>query len=123
MKITDIDFKEIFENVETSAWYGSGNTERYITDGNNLLFIEGYTYEPGYEFFSATHKIVLNGEVLFGTNSRNVSAYNNEEYNFGKLKSDEEAIDYIKNIFGKKEISISNEEPTENQELEEEEEL
>ena len=61
--------------------------------------------------------------VLFGTNSRNVSAYNNEEYNFGKLKSDEEAIDYIKNIFGKKEISISNEEPTENEEQDEEEEL
>ena len=47
----------------------------------------------------------------------------NEEYNFGKLKSDEEAIDYIKNIFGKKEISISNENPTKNEEQDEEEEL
>ena len=34
-----------------------------------------------------------------------------------------QAIDYIKNIFGKKEISISNEEPTENEEQDEEEEL
>lgn len=122
MKITDINFKELFKNVEASAWYGGGNSERYITDGNNLLFIEGYTYEPGYESFSATHKIVLDGEVLFGTDSRNVGAYHNEEYTFGKLKSDDEAIEYVKNIFGEKEISISYDDPTENQEQNEEDE-
>lgn len=122
MKITDIDFKELFRNVEESAWYGGENSERYITDGNNLLFIEGYTYEPSYESFSATHRIVLNGETLFGINSQNVEAYHNEEYTFGKLKSDDEAIEYIKNIFGEKEISISNDDPTENQEQEQDEE-
>lgn len=116
MKITDINFKELFKNVEASAWYGGGNSERYITDGINLVIINGYTYEPGYESFSATHKIILNGETLFGKDSRNVEAYHNEEYTFGKLKSDEEAINYIKNVFGEKEISISNDDPTENEE-------
>lgn len=122
MKITDINFKELFRNVEDSAWYGKGNSKRYITDGNNLLFIKGYTYEPCYEYFSATHEIVLNGEILFGINSQNVEAYHNEEYTFGKLKSDEESINYIKNIFGEKEISISNDDPTENKEQDEEDE-
>lgn len=122
MKITDINFKELFKDVEASAWYGRGNSKRYITDGNNLLFIKGYTYEPGYESFSATHKIVLNGETLFGIDSQNVGAYHNEEYTFGKLKSDDEAIKYVKNIFGEKEISISYDDPTEHQEQDEEDE-
>lgn len=121
MKIIDINFKELFKNVEASAWYGGGNSERYITDGDNLLFIKGYTYEPGYESFSTAHKIVLNGETLFGIDSQNVEAYHNEEYTFGKLKSDDEAINYIKNIFGEKEISISYDDPTENQEQDDEE--
>mgnify|MGYP007069849638 CR=1 FL=1 len=122
MKITDIDFKELFRNVEESAWYGGGSSERYITDGKDLLVIRGYTYEPGYEFFSTTHKISLNGEILFGTDSRNVGAYHNEEYTFGKLKSDEEAIDYVKNVFAEKEIIISNDDPTENQEQDDDDE-
>lgn len=121
MKITDINFKEIFKNVEASAWYGGGNSERYITDGKNLLVISGYTYEPGYESFSTTHKMSLNGETLFGTDSKNIGAYHNEEYTFGKLNSDNEAIEHIKNIFGENEITISYDNPTENQEQDDEE--
>ena len=121
MKIRDIDFNELFIKVGNNAWCGNDNTDIYITDGKNLLVISGYTYEPSYEFFSATHKISLNGETLFGTDSRNVGAYHNEEYTFGKLNSDDEAIEYIKNIFGENEINISYDNPTENQEQDDEE--
>ena len=47
-------------------------------------------------------------------------------YDFNQLppsRQSKEAPQMIKNIFGKKEISISNEEPTENEEQDEEEEL
>lgn len=121
MKIKDINFKELFRNVEESAWHGGGSSIRYITDGINVVRINGYTYEPNYESFSATHKIALNDEILFGKNSQNVGAYHNEEYTFGKLDSDDEAIEYIKNVFGENEITISYDEPIENQEQDDEE--
>lgn len=106
MKIADIDFKKLVRDLEDSAFYGGGKSKRYIMSGKDIVKLEGYIYEPGYESFSATHSITLNGEMLFGKDSKNVGPYHNEEYTFGKFNSDKETIEYLKQYFGDKEINI-----------------
>lgn len=109
MKINDINFEELFTQLESNAWNSGNNTKKYITDGENVLVVEAYTYEPSFESFSATHKIILNGEILHGIRSENVEAYRNEEYDFGRFNNDDEAIKYVKYVFGINEIIIRDE--------------
>lgn len=126
MKITDIDFKEKFRALEESAWYKNGSKSMYIISGKDVLEIEGYIYEPRYESFSTTHLLRLNNEVLYGKDSRSVAEYRNEIYTFGKFKDEKMAVDYVKEYFANKEISISytapDKEQINNNDLEDEDE-
>lgn len=106
MKIIDIDFKKLFSNLEESAFNYGGTSKRYIMSGKDVVKLEGYIYEPGYNSFSATHSISLNGEMLFGKDAKSVGAYHNEVYTFGKFNSDKETIEYLEQYFGDKEIII-----------------
>ena len=106
MKIIDIDFKEMLNDLEFYAGRNGGSSKKFIISGKDVVKLEGYIYEPGYESFSVTHSIALNGEMLFGKDSKNVGPYHNEEYTFGKFNSDKETIEYLKQYFGDKEINI-----------------
>lgn len=87
---------EIMNSLEVNAWYGREPTTVRLISGNNVVTLEGYTYEPSYECFSATSSISLNGEVLYGQDSRNVEAYHNEVYQTGKYENLVGAISYIR---------------------------
>ena len=52
-------------------------------------------------------KIILNNECLFCTNARSISNYKNEVYNFGKLKTMDEALNYVLEILKDKDYTIS----------------
>lgn len=113
MKIADIDFKKLFKYLEYRAFNYGGTSKRYIMNGKDVVKLEGYIYEPGYNSFSATHSIVLNEEMLFGKDAKNVGAYHNEVYTFGKFNSDKEAIEYLKQYFEDREIIIKYDEQRE----------
>ncbi len=113
MKIVDLDFKKLFRNLENSAINYGGTSKRYIMSSKDVVKLEGYIYEPGYNSFSATHSIALNEEMLFGKDAKNVGPYHNEVYTFGKFNSDKETIEYLKQYFGDREIIIKYDEQTE----------
>lgn len=92
----DISIPEIQGQVEHNAWYGKEPTTVYIMAGENEIKIQGYTYEPGYEYFSATSSISFNGQELYGKDSRCVEAYRYETYDTGIYKDLVEAVSYIK---------------------------
>lgn len=98
----------IMREVSDNAWYGRKPTKVSLMAGDNIIDIDGYTYEPGYEYFSATSSISLNGKVLYGVDSRNVGAYCNETYHIGLYKTPEEAISWIKDAIQNQEFILYN---------------
>lgn len=87
---------EIMSELSNNAWYGKEPTTVRFKSGDNVIEIEGYTYEPSYEYFSATSSISLNGQILFGQDSRNVEAYRNEVYMTGIYNSLHDAVSHIR---------------------------
>jgi len=111
MKVREIDIKNLIDDLEENAYYGRDKTSAYIFNNNNIIEIKGYIYEPSYESFSATHSIKFNDEILFARDSKNVEPYHNEEYVYGKFKTTEQAIKYIKESLGETEISMQYDKP------------
>ncbi len=94
-KNTELDIGEMLSQLETNAWNSDGETTVYLVTKNDVVTLHGYTYEPSYEYFSTTHSIKMNNELLFSEDSRNVGAYHNEAYTKGEFKTSEEAINYL----------------------------
>lgn len=86
----------IMRELSNNAWSGLKPTQICIAAGENLIEIKGYIYEPGYEMFSATASLSINGQILYGKDSRNVEAYRNEVYQTGVYDKLEDAVSYIK---------------------------
>lgn len=90
------NISSIINELSNNAWYGREPQTARIVAGENVIEIKGYVYEPTYECFSSTASLSLNGEELYGVDSRNVDAYRNEVYQTGKFAELPEAISYIK---------------------------
>ncbi len=86
----------LMRGLEDNAWNGNKPTSICLSDGKNIISLQGYTYEPSYEFFSATSSISLNGKILYGEDSRCVAAYRYERYQTGVYDNLEAAISHIK---------------------------
>lgn len=105
----EFDIPALMSALENNAWYGAEPTKVSFMAGEDVITLEGYTYEPIYEDFSSTSSISFNGEVLYGVDSRNVAAYKNEVYNIGKFDTLDEAISYIKEQIKGKEVVVLSE--------------
>lgn len=81
--------------AEDHAWYGGLTMYQFLLCGN-VVRIDGYTYEPGWELFSATASLRLGDEALFRIDSRNVGPYHNKTVSYGKFDTLKEAIEYLK---------------------------
>ncbi len=104
----EFDIPALMDTLANNAWYGREPTKMHFRAGDDVITLEGYTYEPFYEDFSSTASISFNGEVLYGLDSRNVDAYKNEVYQKGKYSSLDEAVAYIKEqIKGKEPVPLS----------------
>ena len=99
------NLKNYVEEVKENAWFGGFTTIEIITE-NEVIKINGYVIEKSYESFDTASKITLNDECLFGTDSRSISNYNNEVYNFGKFKTMDEALNYVLKILENKDYTI-----------------
>ena len=99
------DLKRYINEAESKAWHGSPYIIKIITN-DEVIEIEGYIIESGYESFTSASKISLNDECLFGTDARNVSSYHNEVYSFGKFKYMDEALNYVIEILKNKDYKI-----------------
>lgn len=86
--------------LANNAWYGISPQSLVFTDGEHIVKLDGYVYEPGYEYFSATSSLTLDGEILYGYDSRNVAAYQNEEYQIGIHAKLDDAISALKEQIG-----------------------
>lgn len=98
------DVSRLMREVEGNAWIGGERKAISLYAGSDVITIEGYIYEPSYEYFSATSSVALNGQILYGLDSRNVDAYRNEEYHTGIYKSLGEALNHIREATKGKEI-------------------
>ena len=105
-KNTELDIGEMLSQLETNAWNSDGETTAYLVTKNDVVTLHGYTYEPSYEYFSTTHSIKMNNELLFSEDSRNVGAYHNEAYTKGEFKTSEEAINYLEEYLRDKEVTL-----------------
>lgn len=99
----------IMNTLSDNAWYGREPTTVRLVAGENVITMDGYTYEPSYECFSATSSISLNGEILYGQDSRNVEAYRYEVYMTGKYKTLNEAVAHIKERLNVKDLALASE--------------
>ena len=100
------NLKRYIEQVKEHAWFG-GFTTIEIRTRDEVIEIKGYVIEKVYESFATASKITLNNECLFGTDSRSISNYNNEVYNFGKFTTMDEALNYVLEILKNKDYTIS----------------
>ncbi len=100
------NLKKYIEQVKEHAWFG-GFTTIEIRTKDEVVEIKGYVIEKAYESFCTASKIILNNECLFCTNARSISNYKNEVYNFGKLKTMDEALNYVLEILKDKDYTIS----------------
>lgn len=104
--IGEFDIPALMNTVANNAWFGISPTKICISAGDDVIKLEGYTYEPFYEDFSSTSSILFNDEVLYGLDSRNVAAYRNEVYNKGKFNTLDEAVAHIKAQIKGKELVL-----------------
>lgn len=81
-----------------NAWYGSGDTKMRFLSGRNVLEVAGHTYDCAYEDYTADFYIVLNGETIYGRNSRCTGPYQIEVYNTGKFERLEDAFAYLVDV-------------------------
>ena len=105
----EFNIPALMSALENNAWYGAEPIKVKFMAGEDVITLEGYTYEPIYEDFSSTSSISFNGKVLYGIDSRNVDAYKNEVYNIGKFNTLDEAISYIKEQIKGREVVILSE--------------
>ena len=105
----EFNIPALMSALENNAWYGAEPIKVKFMAGEDVITLEGYTYEPIYEEFSSTSSISFNGKVLYGIDSRNVDAYKNEVYNIGKFNTLDEAISYIKEQIKGREVVILSE--------------
>lgn len=103
----EYNISAIMAKVADNAWYGRKPTKISLMAGHNIIEIDGYVYEPGYEFFSTAASISLNGKMLYGIDSQNVGPYRNETYHIGLYKTPEEAISCIKAAVQNQEFILS----------------
>lgn len=96
VSLGEYNISAIMNELSYNVWYGREPQTARIVAGENVIEIKGYIYEPTYEYFSSTASLSLNGEELYGVDSRNVEAYRNEVYQTGKFADLTEAISYIK---------------------------
>ena len=100
------DISAFMMQVANNAWFGREPTTIYLNAGTHTIEVSGYLYEPGYEDFSSTASISLDGTVLYGMDSRNVEAYHNETYQTGLYETPEEAICHIKDVIKGERLTI-----------------
>ena len=105
----EFDIPALMNTLANNAWYGREPTQMCLVAGEDIIRLDGYTYEPGYEDFSSTASISFNDEVLYGVDSRNIDAFKNEVYDIGRYKTLEEAISYIKEKIKGKELVLLSE--------------
>lgn len=105
------NISKIMNSLADNAWFGREPTTVRLITGDNVIEMNGYTYEPSYECFSATSSISLNGEILYGQNSRNVEAYRYEVYMTGKYESLNAALSHIKEKVSVKELVLESDVP------------
>lgn len=98
------DISQLMREVEGNAWIGGERKTISLFAGTDVITVEGYVYEPTYEYFSATSSIALNGQILYGLDARNVDAYRNEVYHTGIYHSLDEALNHIREATKGKEI-------------------
>lgn len=87
---------QLMDMLANNAWYGLSPQSIQLTAGENVIVLDGYVYEPGYEDFSSTSSITLNGYILYGYDSRNADAYRNEVYQTGIHAKLDDAISDLK---------------------------
>lgn len=101
-----INFQDISSKLANNAWYGVSERTCIVKCGEDVIELHGYTYEPCYEDFTAITRIDLNKECLFGKESYSSEAYRKKEYDLGKFKTENEAIDFIEEKFDGCEVQL-----------------
>lgn len=99
----NIDMLKTINTVECNVWYGKGSREEKFVSDSNILQIEANIIEPSHESFTTAPRIILNGELLYGCDTRSIGMYQNEKYQQGKFSNIEDALEYVK-----KNIDIDN---------------
>ncbi len=88
------------QKVKDAAW-GNGEAKKVqVTVGNDIIELSGYIFEDGYEYFTSTASISLNGTILYALHSRNTAPYRYQTYNQGSYNSPEAAIRYLQQQYG-----------------------
>ena len=64
--------------IQRNAWNRNDPVIKYITDGNDILKLEGFVFESSYEMFQLGIRAYFNDELLF-----------NDAYKEGGLYKDE----------------------------------
>ena len=105
----EFDIPALMDTLANNAWYGREPLQMCFVAGDNIIRLDGYTYEPGYEDFSSTSSISFNNEILYGVDSRNVDAYKNEVYDIGRYKTLDDAVSYIREQIKGKELVLLSE--------------
>lgn len=97
---------EMMNQLSGNAWNGRDPKTICIRAGDNIIKMNGYIIEPHYEDFSSASSISLNGQILYGVDSRSVSAYRNEVYNTGIYDSLDKAVAHIKECIKGQELVL-----------------
>ena len=87
---------EMMNQLSSNAWNGRDPKTICLTAGDNIIKMDGYIIEPHYEDFSSASSISFNGQILYGVDSRSVSAYRHEVYTTGIYDCLDKAVAHIK---------------------------
>lgn len=98
--------KKDIEKIMKGLFGNDNRSKAIILCRKNIIQLEAYFYEPGYEYFIPTCSIKLNKNLLFMQTSRNVEAYRNEVVNHGKYENIDDAIQEVLSVVKNKRCRV-----------------
>lgn len=107
----EIDLNKIVNELKMSAWTNDGNCDKYLIVCHNVISMHGYVYESSYEYFEPSCSISFNDILLYGNESRCISAYRNETYPIGKFKKLDDALVFLFDLIDGEMLEIRTEKP------------
>lgn len=108
----EINLDKIVDELKMNAWTNSGNRDKYLLVRCNVVIgLHGYVNESSHEYFEPSCLISYNDIVLYGEESRSISAYRNETYSIGKFKNLNDALFYLFNLMEGELLEICTEKP------------
>lgn len=103
----NLSVREILKKLQQNAWYGKDPSTLWLSNGIDTVELGGEVIESGYEWFTTSPYISLNGKTLYNEESNCTESYLIKTSCIGKFKNVDDAIIYLEDYLKDKKMILT----------------